>query len=78
MMINLKKTKTPLTESLLIKTFLITISITFVSVFIISPLIIVFVEAFSKGYKIYIQSIIEPNALEAIKLTLLVAFIPGR
>jgi sulfate transport system permease protein len=51
---------------------LVSITYIFLTLFLIAPLLAVFVEAFRKGLALYWQSIIEPNALSAIGLTLLV------
>jgi sulfate/thiosulfate transport system permease protein len=63
------------TESLSTRIFLTVVSLLFLFVLIGLPIIVVFVEAFSKGYSAYFESIVEENALAAIKLTLLVAAI---
>lgn len=47
----------------------------FLLVFLFLPLSLVFIEAFSKGLKVYADSITEPNAISAIQLTLTVALI---
>jgi sulfate transport system permease protein len=39
------------------------------------PLIAVFVEAFRKGWETYFNALVDPDALSAIKLTLLAAAI---
>ncbi len=47
----------------------------FVGCLILMPVIAVFVEAFRKGAALYVASISEPNALSALRLTLLTAAI---
>lgn len=64
-----------ITESLPTRILLITLALSFVIVFILFPLLIVFIEAFSKGIDAYFNSIKEDDALAAIKLTLIVAVI---
>ncbi|HWW65601.1 MAG TPA: sulfate ABC transporter permease subunit CysW [Sphingomonadaceae bacterium] len=64
-----------LTESRLVRWALIAIALLFVGLFLVLPLIAVFVEAFSKGVAPYLDAISEPDALSAIRLTLLVAVI---
>jgi sulfate transport system permease protein len=54
---------------------LIVSALAFLAVFLLLPLLTVFIEAFSKGYGAYLTAISEPNAWEAIKLTLGVALI---
>lgn len=48
-------------------------AVAFLIVFLFVPLALVFVEAFSKGLKVYAEAVTEPDALSAIYLTLLVA-----
>src|SRR4029453_17125202 len=47
----------------------------FLGVFLVLPLIVVFAEAFKKGVEVYIESIREPDAAAAIRLTLIAAAI---
>ncbi|MFM9915059.1 MAG: sulfate ABC transporter permease subunit CysW, partial [Rhizobacter sp.] len=54
---------------------LIGIALAFLTFFLFVPLAIVFVEAFKKGVEVYLASITEPDALSAIKLTLIAAAI---
>jgi sulfate/thiosulfate transport system permease protein len=54
---------------------LIGVALVFLTLFLFVPLIAVFVEALKKGFEVYIESLVEPDALHAIKLTLLAAFI---
>jgi sulfate/thiosulfate transport system permease protein len=54
---------------------LITIALAFLGLFLFLPLITVFLQAFEKGVDVYIEAITNPEALSAIKLTLLVALI---
>jgi sulfate/thiosulfate transport system permease protein len=63
------------TERLWVRTTLITLAVFFLVVFVLLPLVAVFVEAFRAGVSHYLASITEPDALAAIKLTLLVAAI---
>jgi sulfate transport system permease protein len=58
-----------------IKWSLITISLIFFGTFLLLPLIAVFVEALRKGFDVYVSAITEPDALSAIKLTLIAAAI---
>ncbi len=64
-----------LQESAFIKWSLITISLLFLTLFLILPLISIFVTALEKGWDTYIASITHPDALAAIKLTLTVVLI---
>lgn len=47
----------------------------FMALFLILPLVIVFSEAFRQGLTVWWQSVSDPDALAAIKLTLMVALI---
>jgi sulfate transport system permease protein len=47
------------------------IALGFLAFFLVLPLVVVFVEAFAKGIPYFIRAIAEPDALSAIKLTLL-------
>jgi sulfate transport system permease protein len=62
-------------EPMWVQWLLIGTALAFLGLFLITPLIVVFVEAFRQGFGVYTASITEPNALAAIKLTLLVAAI---
>jgi sulfate/thiosulfate transport system permease protein len=67
--------KTATTESRWIRYSLISVALTFLALFLILPLILVFIEAFSQGTDVYIAAITEPAAAHAIKLTLIAAAI---
>ena len=54
---------------------LIVVSLLFLGAFLFLPLLAVFVEALRNGLRAYLASLIEPDALSAIRLTLLVAAI---
>ena len=54
-----------------LKPLLLGITLLFLGVFLALPLGVVFSEALAKGWKVYFESISEPDALAAIKLTLL-------
>lgn len=49
--------------------------LTFFALFLMLPLGAVFVEAFRKGWETYLASLVEPDALAAIRLTLIAAAI---
>jgi sulfate/thiosulfate transport system permease protein len=49
--------------------------VTFLSIFVVLPLVVVFAQAFSKGIGAYLAALSDPEALAAIRLTLLVAAI---
>jgi sulfate transport system permease protein len=60
-------------EQPLTRVILIGIALLFVGLFLIIPLIAVFTEALAKGFGVYLASITDPEALSAIRLTLLAA-----
>ncbi|MCR8641342.1 sulfate ABC transporter permease subunit CysW [Paenibacillus sp. N1-5-1-14] len=64
-----------LSESPVVRWILIGIALLFLVLLLVLPLLTVFIEAFSKGIWIYLQSLIDPDALAAIRLTLTVAVI---
>jgi sulfate transport system permease protein len=63
------------TEPKPVRVVIIAIAITFLSVFVVLPLVVVFAQAFSKGASAYLAALSDPEALAAIRLTLLVASI---
>ncbi|KRE29677.1 sulfate ABC transporter permease subunit CysW [Paenibacillus sp. Soil522] len=62
-------------ESGPVQGLLIGIAMLFLGLIVLLPLASVFVEAFKKGVGVYYDSITEPDALSALKLTLIVALI---
>jgi len=58
-----------------IKYVLVTIALAFLTLFLFVPLVAVFAEALKKGWDVYVESILEPDAISAIKLTLIAAVI---
>ena len=63
------------TEPKIIRVVIIAIAVTFLTVFVVLPLVVVFTQAFSKGIGAFFAALSEPEALSAIKLTLMVAAI---
>jgi sulfate transport system permease protein len=63
------------TEPWLVRAVIITIAVTFLTIFVVLPLVVVFAQAFSKGVGAYFSALTDPEALSAIKLTLGVAAI---
>jgi sulfate transport system permease protein len=55
------------------KGIILVLSLSFFAIFLLLPLIAVFAEAFRKGWTTYRDALVEPDALAAIKLTLLAA-----
>ncbi|MEQ1533045.1 MAG: sulfate ABC transporter permease subunit CysW [Sideroxydans sp.] len=60
-------------ESPLVTVTLITVALVFMALFLVLPLVTVFVEAFAKGWDLYWTALKEPVAWEAIKLTFIAA-----
>jgi sulfate transport system permease protein len=63
------------TEPRLIRVVIIAIAVSFLTVFVVLPLAVVFAQAFSKGIGAYFTALTDPEALSAIRLTLCVAAI---
>jgi sulfate/thiosulfate transport system permease protein len=63
------------TDSPIVRRILIGVALLFLGAFLILPLAIIFTEAFAKGAKLYFSALREPDALAAVRLTLLVAAI---
>lgn len=62
-------------EPLWVRVLLIALALAFVTLFLFIPLVVVFTEALRKGWDVYLASIQEPDAVSAIKLTLIAAAI---
>jgi len=63
------------TETPLVRRILIVGALTFLGLFLFLPLVLVFAQALEKGFLTYWESFQDPDALSAIRLTLLVAAI---
>jgi sulfate transport system permease protein len=61
-------------EGPLTRWILIGVCVAFLAVIILLPLFAVFAQAFGRGFDAYIEALVEPDAVAAIKLTLTVAF----
>ena len=70
-----RRAKAGTTEAPWVKWTLITIALVFLLLFLVLPLAAVFAEAFRKGVDAYLAGIREPDAISAIKLTLITALI---
>jgi sulfate transport system permease protein len=64
-----------ITEPAWLRRLLIAVALAFLAVFLFVPLVAVFVEALNKGVAVYLAAISEPDAVSAIKLTLVAAAI---
>ena len=62
-------------EPFWVRTLLLTVALGFLLLFLLVPLVAVFVEAFKKGWEVYLAAVIEPDALSAVRLTLITAAI---
>ena len=62
-------------EPLWIRLALISLALTFLSLFLFVPLAAVFAEALRKGWETYLSALVNPDALSAIKLTFIAALI---
>jgi sulfate/thiosulfate transport system permease protein len=62
-------------EPALVRWILIGVAFAFLALFLFVPLAAVFHEALKKGWDAYLAAVVEPDALAAIKLTLLAAAI---
>jgi sulfate/thiosulfate transport system permease protein len=62
-------------EPLWVRWILISITLAFLALFLLVPLLAVFLQAFAKGWQMYLASLYDADALSAIRLTLFVAVI---
>jgi sulfate transport system permease protein len=58
-----------------VRAVLIAVALVFLAFFLVLPLVLVFVEAFREGARVYFAALTEPEALAAIRLTMLAAAI---
>jgi sulfate/thiosulfate transport system permease protein len=65
----------PLEEPRLVRWLLLGLALAFVGLFLLVPLVAVFVEAFAEGWKVYRAAVTDPIARAAIRLTLTTAAI---
>jgi sulfate transport system permease protein len=65
----------PLTEPAHVRAALIGLALVFLAFFLVLPLVVVFVEAFREGARVYFAALFEPEARAAIRLTVLTAAI---
>jgi len=62
-------------ESAAVRWTIVAIAVVFLTIFLVLPLAVVFMQAFSRGVRPYLGALTHPDALVAIRLTLLVAAI---
>jgi len=65
----------PTTEPRAVRLLLIAVALAFLGLFLVLPLVVVFHQALEKGLSAYLAAIREPDALSAVRLTLLTAAI---
>lgn len=71
----ISSTQQALREPAWVKAVLLTLGLGFIALFLLLPLATVFFEAFRKGVPVYLESLSDPDALSAVKLTLMAAAI---
>lgn len=59
----------------LVPRLLIGLGVALTAIFIVTPLVVIFAQAFSRGVDVYVANILAPDTLHAIYLTVLVAII---
>ncbi|MEH7305973.1 sulfate ABC transporter permease subunit CysW [Neobacillus drentensis] len=62
-------------EPRLVRWALITLALAFLGLFLVLPLVAIFIKAFDKGAAVFLEAISNPDALSAIKLTLIITLI---
>jgi sulfate transport system permease protein len=65
----------PTTEPRAVRLLLVTAALAFLALFLVMPLVVVFQQALEKGLSAYLAALREPDALSALRLTLLTAAI---
>lgn len=66
-------TTATVSEPVWIRWLFIGVCVVFMTVFLLLPLVVVFVEAFAEGWRVYQSALADPDAMAAIRLTLLTA-----
>lgn len=70
-----KEVKKAAEEPIFVRILLTATAIAFLLLFLVLPLAAIFIKAFEQGIHLYVASITDPDALAAIKLTLLVVLL---
>ena len=65
----------PIAEPKVVRWLLTTVALAFLTLFLVLPLVVVFSQAFAHGVRTYAQALVDPDALAAIRLTLIAALI---
>lgn len=68
-----RRRKTNVLEPDWVRYLLIAVALAFLTLFLFVPLAAVFLEALKRGWDVYLESITDPDAISAIKLTLIAA-----
>ncbi|MEH7373991.1 MULTISPECIES: sulfate ABC transporter permease subunit CysW [Bacillaceae] len=69
------QTTTRNSEPRLVRWLLITLALAFLGLFLVLPLVAIFIKAFDKGIAVFLEAVSNPDALSAIKLTLIITLI---
>ncbi|MFP5106671.1 sulfate ABC transporter permease subunit CysW [Neobacillus sp. C211] len=69
------QTTTRNSEPRLVRWLLITLALAFLGLFLVLPLVAIFIKAFDKGIAVFLEAVSNPDALSAIKLTLVITLI---
>lgn len=69
------KTQKHLTEAPVVRWILIGIALLFIALVVVLPLVTVISQSLRKGWDVYIEALSDPDALAALKLTLVTALI---
>jgi sulfate transport system permease protein len=70
-----QRTTDAVAEPLWVRTLLIAATLTFLSLFLLMPLLLVFTEAFAEGWRAYVNALGDSDTLSSIGMTLLAAVI---
>lgn len=72
-----EKTARPkhINESLVVRIVLISVALVFLGLVVLLPLLSIFIEAFKRGTSVYFAALRDPDAMSALKLTLMTALI---
>ncbi|MFM0208439.1 sulfate ABC transporter permease subunit CysW [Paraburkholderia sediminicola] len=73
--LNVTRRPDPVTEPPVVRWILTGIALLFLALFLVVPLVAVFYQALAKGIGFYLESLADPDALSAIKLTVITAAI---
>lgn len=69
------RSRRSISEPLWVRSLLITLALLFIGLVLVMPLVLIFTYAFQRGWDVYLASFTEPDAVAAIRLTLLTTVI---